>query len=72
MKDEKCIETIERRIEERERQYEEQDQAIGKFIPCMMHSFGEKSQPIGFHESTIDDWNNVLQISEKFLKMLTE
>jgi len=44
--------------------------SIGKFIPCMTHSFSEQSRQIEFHAQIIADWNTVVEISKKFLKEL--
>ncbi len=45
-------------------------EGVGKFVPWMTHSFGEKSRQVVFHAQIIADWNTVVQISEKFLTEL--
>jgi hypothetical protein len=48
----------------------EQDQ-LGKFVPIMMHSYGEGARPVGFHNQILNDWTTVAQIAEKVLAQLT-
>lgn len=45
----------------------EEIDALGKFVPCMTHSFGEKSPQAVFHAQVIADWNTVEEISNKFM-----
>lgn len=45
-------------------------ETLGKFVPWMTHSFGEKSPQAVFHAQIIADWNTVVQIAQKFLKEL--
>ncbi|MDP2206880.1 MAG: hypothetical protein Q8K65_11300 [Alphaproteobacteria bacterium] len=47
-------------------------ETLGKFVPWMTHSFGEKSPQAVFHAQIIADWNTVVQISENFLEELNK
>jgi len=44
--------------------------SLGKFIPWMIHSDKEDHRPCIFHSQVISDWKTIVQISEKFFKLL--
>lgn len=48
---------------------EERD-SLGKFYPCMTHSFGEKAKPVLFHSQILADWLTVVEIAEKLFSEL--
>lgn len=52
-------------------QLDEQKNQLGHFIPCIAHSFGEKSPSILFHPQILFDWNTVVELSNKFYEELT-
>jgi hypothetical protein len=43
---------------------------LGKFVPCMTHSYVEETKPIVFHAQVFSDWNTIAQMAEEFLKEL--
>lgn len=44
---------------------------LGKFVPCMLHSYREKSRPVVFHAQVLADWNTVIDIAEKLFAELS-
>lgn len=48
----------------------EKKDRLGTFRPWMTHSFSEQSPQIVFHAQILDDWNQVMEISEKFIEQL--
>jgi len=49
---------------------DEEQTALGKFTPFMMHSFSEGARPVGFHFQVLADWNTVVEMADKFLREL--
>jgi hypothetical protein len=43
---------------------------LGVFEPLMMHSYGEKAQPVRIHPQMICDYSTVVEIGEKTLQAL--
>lgn len=63
-------EAIERRdFTEYERLDAEQEE-LGKFLPIMMHSYGEGARPVWFHSQMLADWDTVAEIAKKVLDRL--
>ncbi len=49
---------------------DEQQDALGKFWPVMIHSYSEGSRPVMFHPQIIADWRTVTQLIHRTLEEL--
>lgn len=66
--DREKVEAMRRRDFARCEQISAEQRALGKFVPCMTHSYVEETKPIVFHAQVFADWNTIAQMAEEFLK----
>lgn len=49
-----------------------EEMKIGKFLPMMMHSFGEKSSPVYFHGQFLTDWITIAALAQEMANEFRE